>query len=51
MGVGLAPAVLVLTGRVAAGLTERAAELFAVSVIEKVDALNAELPPWREEPR
>jgi ABC-type transporter Mla maintaining outer membrane lipid asymmetry permease subunit MlaE len=42
---------LVLTGRVAAALTERAAELFALSVIEKVDALNADLPPWREEPR
>ena len=42
---------LVLSGRVAAALMERAAELFAHPVIEKVDVLAAELPQWREEPR
>ena len=44
-------ALLVVTGRVAAALMERAAELFAHPVIEKVDVLAAELPQWREEPR
>jgi hypothetical protein len=44
-------ALLVLTGRVAAAPTERAAEFFPLTVIEKVDVLAAELPPWQEEPR
>ena len=44
-------ALLVVTGRVAAALMERAAELFAHPVIEKVDVLAAELPQWREEAR
>jgi hypothetical protein len=42
---------LVLTGRVAAAPLERVAELFALRVIEKVDAFIAEVPPLREEPR
>jgi hypothetical protein len=42
---------LVLSGRVAAALMERATELFAHQVIEKVDVLAAELPQWREAPR
>ena len=42
---------LVLSGRVAAILMERAAELFELRVIETVDPLAAELPPWLEEPR
>jgi hypothetical protein len=44
-------ALLVLSGRVAAAPMERAGELFALPVIEKVDVLAADLPQWREEPR
>jgi hypothetical protein len=42
---------LVLSGRVAAALTERTAEIFDVPIVEKVDPLVADLPQWREEPR
>lgn len=42
---------LVLSGRVAAALTERTAEIFDVPIVEKVDPLVAELPPWRAELR
>ena len=38
---------LVLSGRVASALTERTAEIFVAPIVEKVDPLVAELPPWR----
>jgi|307.fasta_scaffold1181145_2 hypothetical protein len=42
---------LVVSGRVVAEWTERGNELFELEVNEKVDALAAELPQWREEGR
>jgi hypothetical protein len=42
---------LVVSGRVVAERTERGNELFELEVNEKVDALAAELPQWREEGR
>jgi len=42
---------LVVSGRVVAERAERGNELFELEVNEKVDALAAELPQWREEGR
>lgn len=42
---------LVLSGRVVAVRTERGDEFFELEVNEKIDALAAELPQWREEGR